>query len=247
MRERARRRVLAEAQSHRATPEDLRDASKRLKELEQEMLELPLTEEAKQGEPRERRYARLLRLRAMREDFVGDRPIVGDHPNGLVLSLVMTIASFMICAFCAGSLVFGIQFLNQKPNPADTAAAFWGAVESQNYSQIYSTYLSSTQRVASRPEDFVAGAAQADSDFGVVTAFLQTKQAVVSGQQASVEYQVTRGQNHKVSYTCTLILVLRGGSWYVDDTNSAFAPSLAGVPTPTPHPSPTATATTTGG
>lgn len=242
MRERTRRRVVAEAQSHRATPEELRDASKRLKEIEGELRELPVSEEAKKGEPREQRYARLLRLRAMREEFVGDNPIVGDHPNGLLLSLVMVVASFMVCAFCAGSVVFGIQFLNQTPNPADTAAAYWQAVEAGNYGQIYSTYLSSTQRVSVQQQDFVLNATQADTQFGMVTAFVQQGQATVTKQQAVIVYQIMRGT--KVSYKCTLTLVLRGGTWYIDDTNSSFAPSLAGVPTPTSQPSPTATATT---
>jgi hypothetical protein len=242
MRERTRRRVVAEAQSHRATPEELRDASKRLKEIEGELRELPLSEEAKKGEPREQRYARLLRLRAMREEFVGDNPIVGDHPNGLVLSLVMIIASFMVCAFCAGSVVFGVQILNQSPNPADTASAYWQAVEAGNYGQIYSSYLSSTQRVSSRQQDFVTNATQADTDFGAVTAFVQQGQPAVTKQQATIVYEVTRGP--KVKYTCTLTLVLRGGTWYIDNTDSSFAPSLAGVPTPTPTTAPSPTATT---
>lgn len=242
MRERTRRRVVAEAQSHRATPEELRDASKRLKEIEGELRDLPLSEEAKKGEPREQRYARLLRLRAMREEFVGDNPIVGDHPNGLLLSLVMTIASFMVCAFCAGSVIFGVQILNQSPNPADTASAYWQAVESSNYGQIYSTYLSSTQRVSYRQQDFVTNATQADTDFGLVTAFVQQGQPTVTKQQATIIYQITRGS--KVTYKCTLTLVLRGGTWYIDNTDSSFAPSLAGVPTPTPTTPPAPTATT---
>jgi hypothetical protein len=241
MLERTRRRVVAEAQSHRATPEELRDASKRLKEIEIELRELPVSAEAKLGEPRERRYARLLRLRAMREEFVGDRPIVGDHPNGLLLSLVMTVASFMVCAFCAGSLFFGIQLLNQTPVPADTAAAYWQAVEAGNYGQIYSTYLSSTQRVSFNQQDFVTTATKADSDFGIVTAFRQIGQPTVTKQQAVIAYQVTRG--NKVSYKCTLTLVLRGGTWYIDNTDSSFAPSLAGVATPVPTATPTATDT----
>ncbi len=241
MRERTRRRVAAEAQSHRATPEELRDAPKRLKELEGELRELPLSEEAKKGEPREQRYARLLRLRAMREEFVGDNPIVGDHPNGLILSLVMTVASFMVCAFCAGSAYFGIQVLNQTPNPTDAAAAYWNAVESGNYGQVYSTYLSSTQRVSSRQQDFITSATQADSDYGAVTAFVQQKPATISSQQATIVYEVTRGT--KVTYKCTLTLVLRGGTWYVDNTDSTFAPSLAGVPTPVPTATPADTAT----
>jgi hypothetical protein len=242
MRERTRRRVVAEAQSHRATPEELRDASKRLKEIEGELRDLPLSEEAKKGEPREQRYARLLRLRAMREEFVGDNPIVGDHPNGLVLSLVMTIASFMVCAFCAGSVIFGIQFLNQTPNPADTASAYWQAVEAGNYEQIYSTYLSSTQRISYREQDFVLGATQADAQYGIVTAYAQKGTPTVGKSQATIVYEVTRG--NAVTYTCTLALVLRGGTWYIDDTNSTFAPSLAGVPTPSVQPSPSPSATT---
>ena len=83
MRDRARQRAMAEAKSHRATAEELRDAGKRVKELEQELLTtIQLQPETTQGEDRRQRYSRLLRLRAMRDDFTSGRPLEADHPNG---------------------------------------------------------------------------------------------------------------------------------------------------------------------
>jgi hypothetical protein len=96
--------------------------------------------------------------------------------------------------------------------------------------------------VSYRQQDFVTNATQADTDFGLVTAFVQQGQPVVTKQQATIVYQITRGS--KVTYKCTLTLVLRGGTWYIDNTDSSFAPSLAGVPTPTPTTPPPPTATT---
>lgn len=244
MRERTRRRVVAEAKSHRATPEELREAPKRVKELEQELLDVPLTEEAKQGESREHRYARLLRLRAMREDFASVRPpILGDHANGLVLSVVMTIASFLLCTFCAGGVYVGLLLLNQKPNPTDTGAAFWQTVEARNYDQVQGL-LSPTERVTIK-DNLVTAASDADENFGFVTNAVIVGQPTVTTQSATIQYDVTRGS--KVHYKCTLRLVLRGGTWQVDDVGATFDPVLAGLPAPNPtaapSPSPTNTPT----
>lgn len=244
MRERTRRRVVAEAKSHRATPEELREAPKRVKELEQELLDMPLTEEAKKGESREHRYARLLRLRAMREDFASVRaPILGDHANGLLLSLVMTVASFLLCAFCAGGVYFGLLLLNQKPNPTDTAAVFWQTVEARNYDQVKGL-LSPTERVTLK-DDLVTTANDADQNFGQVTNAVIASQPTITTDTALIIYEVTRGKSTK--YKCTLHLVLRGGTWQVDSVDSAFDPTLAGLPAPktTPSPSPSATDTPT--
>ena len=50
MRDRARQRAKAEAMSHRASPDELRDAGKRVKELEQELLQsVPLQPETRAG------------------------------------------------------------------------------------------------------------------------------------------------------------------------------------------------------
>jgi hypothetical protein len=241
MRERTRRRVVAEAKSHRATPEELREAPKRVKELETELFDLTLTDEVKRGESREHRYARLLRLRALREDFASERPPVrGDHPNGFLLSIVMAVASFLLCAACAGGVYFGLLLLNQKPNPADTAAAYWTAVQGQNYGQIYSSYLSPTQRVAFNQADFVATASNADDYWGSVTSATLVGQPTITGQRATFTYQVVRP---KAKYSCQLVLVLLGGSWSVDDLGSSIDPTVAGLPAPKATPSATPSST----
>ena len=49
MRDRARQLAMAEAKSHRASPEELREASKRLKEIEDELSQRDLLPETKQG------------------------------------------------------------------------------------------------------------------------------------------------------------------------------------------------------
>src|SRR5215469_12049083 len=85
MRDRARQRALASAKSRRATPGELREAGKRLKELEQELQQLQLLPETKHGEEREQRYERLLRIRGMREEFQGDRPLEETTPSKSLL------------------------------------------------------------------------------------------------------------------------------------------------------------------
>jgi hypothetical protein len=241
MRDRARQRAMAEAKSHRASAEELRDASKRVKELEQELLTtIQLQPETKLGEDRRERYSRLLRIRALRDDFTSKRPIEADHPNAFLLAIVMTVASLMLCGFCAGGALVGLQVLNFKPNPIDTATAFWQSVEQQDYALIHSQYLSPTLRVVWDDTGTFAQMAEAsDSYYGRVTNFSLVKQAGDMTTQAILTYTVTR---NKV-YTATVILVLHSGSWGVDDLGSSLDPSVGGAlpppPTPTPSPSPT--------
>jgi hypothetical protein len=241
MRDRARQRAMAEARSHRASAEELRDASKRVKELEQELLtSVQLHPETKLGEDRRERYSRLLRLRALRDDFTSTRPIEVDHPNGFLLAIVMTVASLMICGFCAGGTLVGLQVLNFKPNPIDTATAFWQTVEQQDYALIHSQYLSPTLRVVwDSTADFDKMAEFSDSYYGRVTSFSLVSQAGDMATQATLTYKVTR---NKV-YNATLILVLHGGSWGVDNLGSSLDPTVGGSlpapPTPSPSPNPT--------
>ena len=242
MRDRARQRAMAEAKSHRASAEELRDASKRVKELEQELLTtVQLLPETKLGEDRRERYSRLVRLRALRDDFTSTRPIEVDHPNGFLLAIVMTVASLMLCGFCAGGALVGLQVLNFKPNPIDTATAFWQSAEQQDYALIRSQYLSPTLRVVwDTPQYFLAMAQASDNYYGRVTNFSLVKQAG-DPQTADLTYEVTRGSS-KV-YKATLTLVLYGGSWGVDNLGSSLDPSadnsLPPPPTPSPSPNPT--------
>jgi hypothetical protein len=250
MRDRARQRAMAEARSHRASAEELRDAGKRVKELEQELLtSIQLQPETKLGEDRRERYSRLLRLRALRDDFTSTRPIEVDHPNAFLLAIVMTVASLMLCGFCAGGALVGLQVLNFKPNPIDTATAFWQSVEQQDYALIHSQYLSPTLRVVwDDPKAFAATAYASDSYYGRVTNFSLVKQSGDT-QTAILTYVVTRGSS-KV-YKAMLTLVLHGGSWGVDNLGSSLDPSVDGSlpapPTPSPSPNPTPSPTVSTG
>jgi hypothetical protein len=231
---------MAEAKSHRATAEELRDAGKRVKELEQELLTtIQLQPETKQGEDRGRRYSRLLRLRALRDDFTSERPLEADHPSGFILAIVMTVAAFMLCGFCAGGALLGLQVLNFKPSAIDTATAFWQNVEQQNYSVIHSNYLSPTLRVVyDDPSVFTAMAKSSDTYYGPVTNYTLIQDINNSAQQATLTYSVTRGTSKK--YQATLVLILYAGSWGVNDLGSSLDPSENGSlpPPPTPSPSP---------
>src|SRR5258707_8579963 len=114
MRDRARQRAMAEAKSHRASPEELREASKRLKEIEGELSQRDLLPETKQGEERERRYARLLRIRSLRDEFQSERPLEELNPSRTRLRrIVMPIESFLLCVACSVGAFFALQLANQ--------------------------------------------------------------------------------------------------------------------------------------
>lgn len=251
MRDRVRQRAMAEAKSRRATPEELREAGKRVKEIEQELLQMDLLPETKNGEDRESRYTRVLRLRELRDQFAAVRPLqVEDQPNSLLLSLVMFVASFILCTVCAGGTYFGVQFINQKPVPTDTANAFWSTLEgdSASYGTIQSSYLSPLLRVQYTQQQFTAQALQADSDFGKVTNAVQTGQpAGDPNQSVTIKYRVTRttASGKKNPYDTTLTLTLHAGAWGIDDMGAAITPTAAGLPAPSPTPSPTPTDTPT--
>lgn len=250
MRDRVRQRAMAEAQSRRATPEELREAGKRVKEIEQELLQIDLLPETKNGEDRESRYTRVLRLRDLRDQFAAIRPLeVQDQPNGLLLSVVMFVASFVLCAVCAGGVLVGLQFINQKPNPTDTATAFWSNLQAGDpgsYGTIQSTYLSPLLRVQYTQQQFVAQATQADNDFGKVMSAVQTSQPVGDlNQSVTIKYRVTRGTHN--AYDATLTLTLHAGTWGIDDMGAAINPTAAGLQAPSPTPTPTTSPTSNTG
>ena len=243
MRDRARQRAMAEAKSHRASPEELREASKRLKEIEDELRQRDLLPETKQGEERERRYARLLRIRSLRDEFQSERPLEEPNaPRSLLLAIVMTIASFLLCAGCAGGAFFALQLANQKPDPTVTTANFWDNMEHQQYAEIHNSELSPTLRVRYDESTFVSQSNQADTDYGKVTSAVATGRAGDMTKTAQFTYAVTRG-NH--TYTVTLALSTHSGTWGIDDLGAAIDPASAGVPTPTPTATPLESPTTT--
>lgn len=248
MRDRARQRAAAEAKSHRASPEELREASKRVKELEAELGKMELQPETKVGETRQQRYARVLRLRSMREDFQEDRPLEQlNAPRSMMVALVMTVASFLLCAFCVGGSYFALQIVNQKPDPSTTVQNFWDDMEHKNYVDLHDNYLSPTLRVSLDQARFSAQASQADTNFGQVTSYTLLKQTGDMKNSETYTFSVVRG-NH-LTYQTTLVLVYHGSSWGVDDLGASVDPTVAGVPAPTvaPTAAPTDTATATGG
>lgn len=245
MRDRTRSRLLAQAKSHRATPEELREAGKRVKEIEQEFRQFELSPETKHGEERLERYSRLLRLREMREEFQTTRPLeMPKQPNSYLLAIVMTIASFMLCASCVVGGIVGLQIVHQKPDPMAAANGFWFDMEQRSYTDLHSTYLSPTLRVQYDQGTFISLANTADAEFGVVTNATLTKQAGDMQNTAILTYVVTREKH--ITYTVTITLTLHGGTWGVDDMGATIDPTKAGIPapatpTPTQPPEPSAT------
>lgn len=240
MRDRTRQRMLAQARSHRATSEELREAGKRVKEIEQEFRQLDLSPETRHGEERLDRYSRLLRLREMREDFQTSRPLeLPKQPNSYLLAIVMTIASFMLCASCVLGGFVGLQLVHQKPDPMATASGYWYDMENQRYADLQSSYLSPTLRVQYQSQ-FLSLANTADQEFGIVTNATLTHQAGNMTTTAQLTYAVTRA-NH-ITYTTTITLTQHGGTWGVDDLGATIDPTKAGIPapaTPTPTVAPT--------
>ena len=240
------RRRVARAKSHKASPRELREAKVRLKEIEEELRTVPLAPETKRGEDRERRYTRILRLRALREDFEQRFPYdKRPHANSLMLSLVMFVSAFAVCACLAGTVVGGYNLLTAKPDPAGTGGVFWDSVTSQDYGTVHDSYLSPTLRVQQKTDTFVLSARQADTDYGPVTnAVLTKKQVNSSNDVAALTYTVTRGTS--TTYPVTLTLTIFNNVWGINDLGATFQPNQAGVPAPSPTPTESPTATPEG-
>jgi hypothetical protein len=242
MRDRARQRALAGAKSRRATREELRDAGKRLKELQVELQHIELLPETKHGEERQQRYQRLLRIRSMREDFQGDRPLEETNaPKSLMLAGVMVVATILLVVSCVGGGIAALAFVNQKPDPLATASQFWSDMVAQKYVDIHTNLLSPTLRVHYDENTFVTLADQADTDFGAVSNAVQTRQSGDMQQTANLVYAVTRGPH---TYNVTLTLVLHANSWGIDNLGAAIDPTLAGLPAPKATPTPVTPAAT---
>lgn len=250
MRDRTRARLSAVAKSRRASPEELREAQARVKEIDAELRQLELQPETKQGEERQARYERVLRLREMRDDFESRFPVrQPPQPNSMMLALVMTIGSFLTCAFCAGGFYFAFNALSFNPGPTATAQLFWSDEQSQSYQDIYLNLLGSNLRISIPQAQFTHDAAQADSDYGKVTSATLTNTSTTS-TSATLTYKVTRTKAGKAtSYTTKLVLESSNNSWSVTDIGSSIYPTEGGAPpvnsaTPGAGATPSATSTT---
>lgn len=242
------RRQVAAARSRRATPEELREARERLKEIDAELQRTELLPETKNGEEREQRYERILRLRAMRDEFARKvPPQKPHHANGILLSLFMLVGSVLICGMCAGGSFFVLRFITQKPDPTATSSGFWDDMKSQDYVDLHENLLYPTLRVQRPTDIFVSDARATDALYGKVTdaQLISVPSDTTQLQNVQITYAVTRGNN--VRYNVTLTLQLHTNTWGVSDFGNTFSPTGPGVPniqpTPTVNPeeSPTAT------
>lgn len=228
----------AEAKSQKATPDELREATQRYKEIQDELRQMDLARETKQGEDRLDRYERELRLRAMREDFQASVEAPLPPPrNGVMLALIMTVASFLLCAFCAGGTYYGLLLLNQAPSPQATADGFWSDIMGGDYTSAHDDYLSATLTVAQSSDQFAKQGQAADQQYGKVTSATLIQQSTPSTTQALLTYTVVRtnAKGKTQTYPVTLTLVLRQKSWSISDYGTVF--SLGG---PAPQTTPTA-------
>ncbi|GAC1476680.1 MAG: hypothetical protein PVSMB4_00730 [Ktedonobacterales bacterium] len=228
-------RRAAAVKSRRATPEELREAQERYKAIQDELRQLELAPETKHGEERIERYERELRIRALREEFQSVAESRLPEPrNGVVLALVMTVASFLLCTFGAGATYFGLQLINQKPTAAGTADSFWSAIKSQDYPSVHQDFLSPTLRVSLAADAFIKQAQLADVQFGTVTSASLIKQGAGSTNFASLTYAVVRtnARGKATPYNVVLILETHQGNWGISDMGAAINPVQAGVPSP---------------
>jgi hypothetical protein len=226
----------------RFSPDELRDASARYKEIQGELSQLDIAPETRNGEDRLDRYDRELRLRAMREDFqaTAQTRLPQQQRNTAMLALVMTVASFLLCAFCAGGTYFGLVLLNTRPDPQSVADGFWGAMQARDYGTAHDNYLSPVLRFQLSVDEFSRQAQIADSNDGIIQSVTPVStpavHATVGNTQASLPYQVTRAGTAGKPYvtTITISLVLSQNSWGISDVGQLLSPPVPATPTPAP-------------
>jgi hypothetical protein len=222
------------------SPDELRDASARYKEIQGELSQIDIAPETRNGEDRLDRYDRELRLRAMREDFQANAqtPLPQQQRNTTLLALVMTVASFLLCAFCAGGTYFGLALLNTRPDPQSVADGFWSAMQARDYGTAHDNYLSPVLRFQLSVDEFSRQAQIADSNDGViqnVTPISDSKtHASIGNTQAALPYQVTRAGTAGKPYvtTITLSLVVSQNAWGISDIGQLLSPPVPATPTP---------------
>jgi hypothetical protein len=240
--------MAAVAKRRRATPDELREARNRVKEIDAELRQLDLLPETTRGEDREQRYGRVLRLRQMREQFTSRYPALEQQGmNSIVLAAVMAILSLLTCVFCGGGFYFAYSALTFNPGPDSVATAFWSDIEAQNYQDAYSNTLGSTLRGQVNLQQFLSDAQQADTDYGPVTAETLTSSPGNPTTSATLVYKVTRQKKGQppTTYNATILMSTQANVWGITDLGASIYPTLGGVkPVPdsgTPSPSPSTT------
>ena len=252
------RREMAAAKSRRATPAELREARERLKEIDAELQQMELLPETKNGEEREQRYERVLRLRAMRDEFARKvPPQKANHPNGILLSLFMIVASVLVCGVCGGGSFYLLRYVTQKPDPTATSSGFWDDMKTQDYIDLHENLLFPTLRVQRATEVFVNDAKTADDLYGKVSdaQLIGLPDNATQANEVNETYAETRGGEVEYNEIRELEYISASNSWGVSDFGDTFAPTGPGVPEiqPTPTinpdvtPSPTPVSSTGGG
>jgi hypothetical protein len=219
-----------------ASRAELREASERYKEIQEELRTMDLAPETRHGEERLDRYERDLRLRAMREEFQANAEAQMPEPQrtGPMMALVMTVASFLLCAFCAGGTYFGLLLITQKPSAQNVADSFWSAMEAKDYTTAHSYFAPS---VPLTTDQFDTQAKTADDQYGaVVSATLSPHQETASQTTMVVNYNIRRSKGSVYPVSITLDAVQ--GNWGVADYGAALAPpsGTGGYPSPTATP-----------
>lgn len=243
-----RSRMAAAAKARRATPEELREASSRVKEIDAELRALELAPETKHGEERAARYERVVRLREMRQEFFARYPGLSQGSNGLILATGMTILTILACIFFSAGAYFAYSALTYVSPPSSVASTYWSDLEAKDYTDAYNNILSSNLRTSLQSTQFQSDAQQADQDYGSITSAVYVSQ---SGDQKTSEklvYKVTRTKQgaSPIVYNTTLQMTYGATTgWVINDMGASIYPTFAGVkPVPTsvaPSDSPTAT------
>lgn len=240
--------MAAAAKSRRATPEELREARNRVKEIDTELRTLELSPETKRGEEREQRYERVLRLRQMREEFTSRFPSLEEGAgNSLILAAAMTIMTVLVCAFCAGGAYFGYNALTFNPGPSSVATSFWSDIQTQSYQDAYSNMLGPSLRGSLTQQQFLTDAQQADTDYGPVVSEALISPLGNPTSSAKLVYTVTRQKKGQkaITYQATIQMVSVANIWGVTDLGASIYPTLGGVKpvdgSTTPTVSPSAT------
>jgi hypothetical protein len=224
------------------SPDELREASERYKEIQEELRTMDLAPETRQGEERLDRYERELRLRAMREEFQANAEAQLPPPQrmGPMMALIMTVASFLLCSFCAGGTYFGLLLITQKPSAQSVADSFWSSMEARDYTTAHTYFAPSVPLTA---DQFDTQAKTADAQYGAVISATPSAHQEHSSQTVTVlNYNVRRGKGPIYPVSITLNTIQ--GSWGVADYGAALAPPtgtggypIPATPTPTVTPS----------
>jgi hypothetical protein len=237
--------MAAAAKRRRASPEELREASSRIKQIDAELRALELAPQTKHGEDRASRYERVVRLREMRQEFLSRYPGLSQGGNGLILATMMVILTILACVFFSGGAYFAYSALTYVQPASSAAATYWSSLESQDYKDAYNNSLSANLRTSLQAPHFESDALEADADYGPITSVsLVTPAGQSQNSTATLVYKVTRKKKaaNPITYTVTLQMSYSATTgWVINDLGASIYPAND----PSVKPVPTTTVTTT--